>query len=109
MMKPYIAAFLLPSSATKVLVEDGWEFASSIRLPESVLEVLRSAFQLHHVETYLGCDVFEGNGLKITAERNSSGEIENIGVQLRELSPAELRSCVTEAGLDGVEVFVPSE
>jgi hypothetical protein len=108
-MQPYIAAFLLPSSVTKRLTEDGWEFASPTRLPESLLDVLTSTFELRYVETYLGLDVFQGDGLKITVARDSSGEIENVFVQLRGRSPAELRSCVADARLDGVEVFVPSE
>jgi hypothetical protein len=109
MGQAYIAAFLLPLPVTKDLTDDGWEFTSPRRLAEPVLEVLRRAFQAHHTETYPGFDVFEGEGLKISAARDSSGEIESIFVQLRERRPAELRSCIAEAGLDDIEIFVPSE
>ena len=109
MGKIYVAAFLLPSPVKKMLTNFGWEFESRARLPEQTIDALRSEFGVHHTESYLGMDVWEADGLKATVLRDESGGIEEIFVQLRSRKPDELRGALKAAGLESVEVFLPSE
>jgi hypothetical protein len=106
-IKPYLAAFLLPTPVTKCLTAIGWEFESAGRLPEDLIVALQGVFDIHATKTYLGMDVFEGNGLKLTASRDAEGRIESIFVQLRDRRPDELRIALAAAGFNKVEVFVP--
>ncbi len=108
MGKVYVAAFLLPSPVKKRLTDAGWEFESSARLPESLIAVLEDAFYVHHSDAYLGLDVFEGEGIKFTIVRDSSGRIEHIAAQLRGLNPKELSTKLAFARLTNIEIFVPS-
>lgn len=109
MRKSYLAAFLLPIPVTKCLTDVGWEFESTARLPENLITALQGAFDIHANESYLGMDVFEGSGLKLTAARDSEGRIENIFVQLSYRKPEELRAALVSAEFNNVEVFVPEE
>lgn len=108
MKRMYTAAFLLPTPVEKDLTDAGWEFASQARLPEQLLSVLIKAFAVRARECYLDMDVFEGQGLKITAVRDAVGQIENVAVQLRGTKADELRAALISAGLGEIEVFVPS-
>lgn len=108
MGKVYVAAFLLPTPMTKRLTDAGWEFESSVRLPESLIAVLEDEFYVCHTDTYLGMDVFEGEGVKFTIIRDSSGRIEHIAAQLRGLNPKELSAKLASARFRNIEVFVPS-
>lgn len=108
MSDKYVAAFLLPKSAEKHLTDSGWEFDSSARLSELLISVLGDAFSTRVCKSYLGMDVFEGRGLKLTAVRDSAGRIENIFAQLRGTKPEELRAVLASASMSDVEVFVPS-
>ena len=109
MGKTYVAAFLLPTPVAKRLSEIGWEFESPIRLPERLIAVLKEAFDVSSADAYLGMDVLQGHGLKMTALRDTEGKIEHIFVQLRGRKPEELRNVLASAGLSQVDVFVPSE
>lgn len=108
MGKIYVAAFLLPSPVEKHLTDYGWEFESSERLPEQTVEALRSGMGVRHTETYLGVDVWEGDGLKASVSRDAAGTIEEVYVQLFSRRPEELRGALHAAGLDSIEVFVPN-
>lgn len=105
----YIAAFLLPTPVEKHLTDVGWEFDSPTFLPESLIFVLIKAFAVRPAESYLGIDVFEGDGLKLSVLRDSAGQIQNIYAQLRGTEPDKLRAALISAGLSDVQVFVPSE
>jgi hypothetical protein len=109
MEKSYLAAFLLPSPASRRLTVDGWEFDSPNRVPEDALQVLQRVFQGTERAGYLGMQVVEGKGLKATAVRDPAGRIENIFVQLKGRRPEEIRTALNAAGLGDVEVFVPAK
>ncbi len=104
----YFAAFILPVPTAKLLTEIGWEFNSSARLAESVIADLQKTFCLQEKDDYSSMSVYEGEGVKLTAIRDSSGEIENISVQLRGRKPEELRAALASAGVGNVEVFSPT-
>jgi hypothetical protein len=100
---PYKALFLLPPRTRKRLGDDGWEFSSSHRLPASLPTCLAQALHLRRCPSYLGLDVFEGEGLKLTVTTDRRG-VENVHVQARGWPRKELERALA---LDGVEVFVP--
>jgi len=100
----YFAAFILPVPTAKILTHIGWAFHSSARLAEGVIAELQKTFCLQEKDGYLGMSVYEGEGLKLTAIRDSSGAIENISVQLRGRKLEELRAALAS----DVEVFSPS-
>lgn len=103
MVSPYKAVFLLPPGSKKELGEDGWEFSSTKRLPRSVLFSLAESLHLKKGESYLGMDVYEGAGLKLTAITDERG-IESIYMQIWSRPKEDVIRSITH---EGVEVFIP--
>lgn len=105
MTSPYKAVFLLPPDTEKTLGDFGWEFSSRKRLPRKFLEALTNNLHLCRGEFYLGMEVYEGEGLKLTATTDVRG-IEHIYVQLWARSRQEIERAVAN---EEVEVFLASE
>lgn len=103
MVSPYEAVFLLPPGSKKMLGDDGWEFSSDERVPRTVLLSLAERLDLQKGESYLGMDVYEGRGLKLTAITDEHG-IEQIYIQIWSRPKEDVINAVP---LEGVEVFVP--
>jgi hypothetical protein len=103
MASPYKAVFLLPRRSEKKLGEAGWEYSSSERLPHALLLSLVKDLDLRKEDSYLGMDVYEGTGLKLTAVTDERG-IEHIYVQIWSRPREDVVRSVTP---DDVEVFAP--
>lgn len=104
MRRPYQAVFVLPSQTTKGLGECGWEFSSDNRVAPELLKSVVEALHLQERPSSLGLEVYEGDGLRLTAIFDVRG-IEHLFFQLRERSPGEVESAVKGAK---VEVFAPA-
>ncbi|TFW34989.1 hypothetical protein [Massilia horti] len=103
MTSPYEAVFLLPIGAQKRLGDCGWEFSSSKRLPRALLLSLASTLRLEEGNSYLGMEVYHGEGLKLTAIADRRG-IEHIFIQIWSRPKQEIEKAVA---CDEVEVFTP--
>jgi hypothetical protein len=116
MTSPYKAVFLLPLGTDKRLGDCGWEFSSRKRLPRTLLLSLANTLHLHKKESYLGMEVYEGGGLKLTAATDTSG-IEHIFVQIWARPNEDFvekwsrrKADVARAvARDEVEVFTPAD
>lgn len=105
MASPYKVIFLLPLGTEKSLGDCGWEFSSRKRLPPKLLLSLASRLHLHQEPSYLGMEVYEGEGLKLTATIDNRG-IEHIYFQLWSRPIEDIQKAVAR---DEVEVFTPSD
>jgi hypothetical protein len=104
MTSPYKAVFLLPPETEKRLGDVGWEFFSSQRLPWKLLHALANELHLHKGNPWLGMEVYEGEGLKLTATADARG-IEHVYVQMWARSREDIERAVAQ---EQVEVFTPS-
>src|SRR4051812_42890978 len=103
MASPYKVVFLLPLGTEKSLGDFGWEFSSRKRLPQTLLLSLASRLHLHQEPSYLGMEVYEGEGLKLTATMDERG-IEHIYFQIWSRPLDDVKKAVAR---DKVEVFTP--
>lgn len=103
MTSQYRAVFVLPSHTSIRLGECGWEFSSKNRVAPEVLKSLIETMHLQEQPSSLGMEVYEGDGLKLTASVDDQG-IEHLFFQLRQRSPREIESVVRGRN---VEVFAP--
>jgi hypothetical protein len=103
MVSPYKAIFLLPPNSEKTLGDDGWEFSSPGRLSQELLLSLAKTLDLEKGRSYLGMEVYEGAGLKLTAITDERG-IENIYIQTWSRPKEDVVECIRR---EDVEVFVP--
>jgi hypothetical protein len=116
MTKPYKAVFLLPLGTDKRLSDCGWEFSSRKRLPPTLLLSLADTLHLHKEQSYLGMDVYEGEGLKLTAVTDRRG-IEHVYVQIWsrpkedfvEMFSRRKDDLARAVAPDEVEVFTPAD
>jgi hypothetical protein len=108
-MSSYQTIFVIPSSATPVLGECGWEFISEKRISEDVLERIINELNLAASESYLDIDEYQGEKVKVIAMRDSYHHLESIhircygGVETID----HLRDVISSLGGDEVEVFDP--
>jgi hypothetical protein len=105
MISPYKVFFLLPLGTEKSLGDCGWEFSSRKRLPRTLLLSLASRLHLHEEPSCLGMEVYEGEGLKLTATTDKRG-IEHIFFQIWSRPLEDIEKAVSR---DEVEVFTPSD
>jgi hypothetical protein len=103
MVSPYKAIFLLPPNTEKKLGDDGWEFSSTGRLPHELLLSVAKSLDLEKGRSYLGMEVYEGAGLKLTAITDERG-IEDIYIQVWSRPQEDVVECVRR---EDMEVFVP--
>lgn len=107
-MSTYKSAFIIPKLARKILHESGWTFETEDRLKIDVLNILREKFSLKEMEKYLGIEVYVGDGIKVSVVYDENHLIEEISIQLRTVSPDELKIIFHNTNF-GIEIFVPSE
>ncbi|GAB3431278.1 hypothetical protein NX773_12720 [Massilia solisilvae] len=103
MTSQYQAVFVLPSQTSMRLGACGWEFSSENRVAPEVLKSLVEAMHLQEQPSTLGMEVYEGDGMKLTASVDDRG-IEHLFFQLRQRSPHEIESVIRGRN---VEVFAP--
>jgi hypothetical protein len=110
MKKKYLAAFLVPIGANKVLGEDGWEFESSQRLPEDVAELLIAELKLDFVEMYSGIKKYVGDNISMSIFLDDDNEMENIYFQVFGNSLKALTElCQDPQVSSNAEMFVPEK
>jgi hypothetical protein len=110
MKKKYLAAFLVPIGANKVLGEDGWEFESSQRLPEDVAELLIAELKLDFVEMYSGIKKYVGDNISMSIFLDDDNEMENIYFQVFGNSLKALTElCQDPQVSSNSEMFVPEK
>lgn len=107
MKKPYKAVFIIPRGATRNLTDAGWEFSTPQRLPLEILFALNRTFHLDKKETYLGMEVYEGKGIKLTAVFDEAGLVENIYIQLSLRTFDEVERALSSVVGPMAEIFSP--
>lgn len=106
----YKAAFVIPRDADKVLSDDGWIFESSKRISDELKRYLIGYLQLMFLERYLGIEVYEKSGIKMSILLDDNQQIESIYFQLvgESDSLASLTdACKSYRNSSEVELFVP--
>lgn len=110
MKKKYMAAFLVPIGADKVLGEDGWEFESSQRLSKDIAEHLITALKLDFIEMYSGIKRYAGDNIIMSIFLDGDNEVENIYFQVSGGSLKALaEACHNPQVSSGAEIFVPAK
>lgn len=105
MISPYKPVFLLPLGTDKRLGDCAWEFHSKKRLPRTLLLSLTHILHLNKKEIYLGMEVYEGEGIKMTAITDARG-IEHIFFQIWSRRTEDIERALAR---DGVEAFSPGD
>lgn len=82
MKEKYLAAFIIPSGAKKLLGDGGWEFENSKRLPVDIKSHLVRSLKLSFLEDYLGVESYVNNSMKMSVLFDDQNEIESIHFQL---------------------------
>ncbi|MFP3925101.1 hypothetical protein [Pseudomonas sp. W5-36] len=110
MKQKYIAAFLVPIGAVKLLREDGWEFESSQRLSKDIAEHLIEELKLDFVEMYLGIKRYVGNAISMSIFLDDDNEVENIYFQVFGHSLKALTELCQDPRVSSkAEMFVPEK
>lgn len=110
MKKKYMAAFLVPTGADKVLGEDGWEFESAQRISNDVVDHLIAALGLDFVEMYSGIKRYINDDMGMSIFLDEDNEVENIYFQVFGGSLKALAEvCQGLEVPSEVELFVPQQ
>ena len=107
----YRATFVIPLDAHRVLGDAGWEFFSSNRIPQDVVDVLMAELVLVKSGAYLGMEEFSGENAKATVLLDEQGQVESIyfrSYEERDIHGALLRALTLLKDQAAVEVFSPS-
>lgn len=104
----YKAAFILPKGVKKTLCGDGWNFESSIRLPEKIKKSLIESFALEYSESYLGIDVYINENIQMSVMNDDKSSIEFISFQIYggEIEPFKSKANSLH---ESAELFIPNE
>ncbi|MCF5745878.1 hypothetical protein [Pseudomonas tremae] len=110
MKRNYQAAFIIPIGASKVLSDDGWEFDSFERLPESTGGYLAERLNLEFMEEYTGIRRYVSNQINMSIFFDSANEVENIYFQAFDNGLALLpEACKSEEVTCYAEIFIPEK
>ncbi|AAY38760.1 hypothetical protein Psyr_3729 [Pseudomonas syringae pv. syringae B728a] len=110
MKRSYQAVFIVPTGASKVLGDYGWEFNSLERLPESIGEYLVGCLGLKFEEEYAGIKKYTNGQINMSIFLDDNNEVESIYFQAFESFLAEIyKACQNEAVFSGPEIFISEE
>ncbi|MCA5965921.1 MULTISPECIES: hypothetical protein [Pseudomonas] len=110
MKRSYQAVFIVPTGASKVLGDYGWEFNSLERLPESIGEYLVGCLGLKFEEEYAGIKKYTNGQINMSIFLDDNNEVESIYFQAFESFLAEIyKACQNEAVFSGAEIFISEE
>lgn len=110
MKRNYQAAFIIPLGASKVLGDDGWEFDSGERLPESTGGYLAELLNLEFIEEYTGIRRYISNQVNMSIFFDSANEVETIYFQTFDNGLALLsEACEIEEVACHAEIFIPEK
>ncbi len=108
MLSKYIAAFLFPKNAIRILNDDGWNFESETRIPKEIEGFLRKAFILCEADSTFS--TYKGDRIKIDLFKDNKSEIEHIYLRFYDGQQPELPLCLKAFdGISELEFFIPSE
>ncbi|MDU8420601.1 hypothetical protein RYA60_20315 [Pseudomonas syringae] len=98
MKRSYQAVFIVPTDASKVLGDYGWEFDSLERLPESIGEYLVGCLGLMFEEEYAGIKKYTNGQISMSIFLDDDNEVESIYFQAFEIFLAKIyKACQNEA------------
>ncbi|WP_310887577.1 hypothetical protein [Pseudomonas syringae] len=101
---------MIPIGASKVLGDDGWEFDSVERLPDSIGECLAERLNLEFMEEYTGIRKYTGNQISVSIIFDSADEVESIYFQTFDNGLALLsEACEIEQVACHAEIFIPEK
>ncbi|MDU8500555.1 hypothetical protein RYB01_15390 [Pseudomonas syringae] len=110
MRRVYRAAFVIPTGASKILGEDGWEFDSVERLDESVGRYLVVRLGLKFEEEYSGIKKYTNDQINMSVFFDGANEVESIYFQAFDNGLALLsEACKSEEVACHAELFIPEK
>lgn len=104
----YKSYFVIPSDASRILEDYGWEFNSAKRIPRELVDSLLSTLRLEKTAVDLGMERFSGTDADATVFLDESGEVEHIYLRTyreRDIGK-ELQELLSDK-LSDLEVFDP--
>ncbi|MEQ4283255.1 hypothetical protein [Pseudomonas syringae] len=102
MKMSYQAVFIVPTGASKVLGEDGWEFNSPERLLEGIGEYLVRYLDLKFEEGYAGINRYSNGRTNMSIFLDDNDKVESVYFQVFESLLAEIyQACQSEEAFSG--------